>query len=137
MTTQRHDGGGTKFSNWFRNQPELDSYLGYRNYNIDYVWWFKKEHNEVDKYMLLEEKCYQSTLKPDHLLMLKHLDKTLQSDPRYWGCYLIQFLCESPDDCVANTQWPIPTTVIRLFPKKIYVLDRAELIAFLQFTKRL
>jgi len=122
MTRKRIDGHSTEFGLWFRNQKEIDSYLGYRNYNLDCVWWKKEGFNKEPKYwMLIEEKRHMADCKGDQKLTYVWLHKKLMKskDSTYKGMHLLQFEKTSPED------------------GKIY-LDRQEitkeqLINFLQF----
>ena len=107
MTVPRHDKHGTEFGDWIRNQTELDSYKGWRNYNLDYVWWLKKDmYTPLDpvNWMLLEEKRGFGTgkipMRTDQKNTFKWLDKKILStnDPTYKGFHLVQFENTNPED---------------------------------------
>jgi hypothetical protein len=101
MTRQRIDNHSTEFGLWIRQQADIDSYKGYRNYNLDIIWWRKQGWNKTPEYwMLIEEKRYMSPVKGDQLLTFQWLhDKIkLLNDPTYKGFYILQFENTSPDD---------------------------------------
>ena len=115
MTVQRRDGNPpSEFSEWFRNQPEIDSDLGFLNTNIDYAW---KDRNSK-QWMLLEEKRYGRRPRNWQLNFFRSIDKSIVND-YYRGFHVIRFEITSPID------------------GKIWVdeeeVSRAWLISFLRF----
>jgi hypothetical protein len=119
MTTRRRDGNPpSEFSDWFRNQPEIDSKKGFRNYNIDYLWWFKPSMEGGGPYMLIEEKRYNSGLRFDQKSIFVRLSGDIKSDD-FKGFHKIIFEKTNPDD---GRMW--------LDDEEI---TRDELIEFLRF----
>ena len=101
MTRQRNDTHSTEFGLWIRNVSELDSYKGYRNYNLDMIWWLKEGFNkEPTAWMLIEEKRYKSECKGDQLLTYTWLHNKLLKlkDDTYKGIHLLQFEKTNPAD---------------------------------------
>jgi len=101
LTRQRNDNHSTEFGLWIREQSEIDSYLGYRNYNIDIVWWIKNGFDKFPKlWMLIEEKRYKSQCKGDQKLTYLWLHKKLMKlkDNTYKGIHLLQFENTNPED---------------------------------------
>jgi hypothetical protein len=101
MTRQRIDNHSTEFGIWIRKQADIDSYKGYRNYNLDIIWWRKKGWSQTPEYwMLIEEKRYMSPVKGDQLLTFRWLHEKLilLNDPTYKGFYILQFENTNPDD---------------------------------------
>ena len=84
---------GSPFSEWLREQPEIDSKLGYVTTDIDYVW---RDYN-TGLFLLIEEKCRMG--EPDYPQMetFRILNKSIESD-NYRGIHLVQFENTSPDD---------------------------------------
>lgn len=126
MTRERNDSHSTEFGLWVREQSDLDSFKGYRNYNLDSVWWLKEGFAEMPiAWMLIEEKRFLSECSADQKLTYQWLHRKLQSlnDPTYYGINLLQFENTSPED------------------GKIYLdkkeATKQELIQFLQFKKQL
>ena len=101
MTRQRNDTHSTEFGLWIREQSEISSFIGYRAYNLDYVWWLKEGYNtNPTVWTLLEEKRFMSKLRADQRLTYQWLHKKLISlnDHTYKGIHLIQFENTNPDD---------------------------------------
>lgn len=123
MTRKRLDTHSTEFGLWIREQKELDSYRGFRNYNLDMIWWLKNGFNkEPERWMLIEEKRYMAECKGDQSLTFKWLHEKLceLNDATYCGFHVLQFEKTNPDD------------------GKIYLngkeITKTELIDFLSFT---
>jgi len=119
MTRQRDDDHSTEFGIWLREQPALDSKLGYIATNIDYLW----KNYKTGKWMLLEEKRYLGKFHYAQRETFKWLYKLLESLgnllPGYEGFHSIVFENTNPDD------------------GKIYLdkksITKQELIEFLSF----
>jgi hypothetical protein len=95
MTKQRVDNHSTEFGLWLRVQPEIDSKKeGYVTSNVDYVW----SDYRSGKWMLIEEKRYNSWPKPWQRKTFKLLHDVSQHDPNYKGFHLIIFEQTSPED---------------------------------------
>jgi len=102
MTTKRYDNHSTEFGLWLRGQlPEqqkavnsIDSGRGFVATNIDYLW----RNYKTGKWMLLEEKRYNSYPKRWQKELMGLLHKCSLSDPNYCGIYLLQFSNTNPDD---------------------------------------
>lgn len=101
MTRQRNDSHSTEFGLWIRNQAEIDSFKGYRNYNLDIIWWRKKGFEKnPELWMLIEEKRYMADCKGDQKLTFIWVHQKILklNDPTYKGIYLLQFEKTSPED---------------------------------------
>lgn len=94
MTLQRRNNEGTQFSEWLRNQPNLDSTLGFIATDIDYVW----ENYKTGKWYFIEEKRHQKDVTQTQRNTFNRLNKLAKNDKNYCGYYLIQFENTSPDD---------------------------------------
>jgi len=94
MTKPRYDTHSTEFGLWLREQPEIDSVLGYVATNIDFFW----KNYKTGEFMLLEEKRYMSEPAYFQTKIFDQLKDAFSSDPKYKGFYLIQFENTNPDD---------------------------------------
>jgi hypothetical protein len=94
MTTKRRDKHSTEFGLWLREQPEIDSYKGYRATNLDFIW--KNDNN--GKWMLIEEKRYMSAMRPWQKKMFDMIDFACADAPGYEGFHFVQFEKTSPID---------------------------------------
>ena len=88
----REAGRSTPFSLFIRKIPELDSHLGWRNYNIDFVW----ADDNTDRYLLLEEKRFGSIVKYGQAKVFGYVDKGLSLDPNYYGFHVLKLEKELP-----------------------------------------
>lgn len=114
MTRKRNDSHSTEFGLWLREQPEIDSSLGYVATNIDYVW-----HNyKTGEWMLIEEKRYMAEPSYAQRQVFRVVNKAIR-DSKYKGFYLIQFENTTPDDG-------------RIFLDRKEI-SKEQLISFLQF----
>lgn len=93
MTRKRGDSHSTEFGLWLREQPEIDSRLGYVATNVDYVW----ENYKTHQWFLLEEKRYGCTLQFSQAQQFVHIDKAI-TDENYLGFYVLIFENTTPDD---------------------------------------
>lgn len=93
MTIQRYDNHSTEFGLWLRKQPEIDSSLGYKATNLDYIW-----INSRGEWMLIEEKRFGARPKQWQCRIYSLLDSCARNDPKYRGAYLIRFERTSPED---------------------------------------
>lgn len=94
MTQKRRDQNCTQFSNWLRDQEEVDSKKGFICSDIDFFW-----HNYKSKeFMLIEEKRQMAEPQFYQTSMFKILHKNCKRDPNYKGFHLIQFSNQSPLD---------------------------------------
>lgn len=93
MTVQRSYGNDTNFGKWLRSNDQLDSSNGYTATDIDYVW----NDYQSNKFMLVEEKCNNSTSSFPQSQTFKMLDKNINSN-NYYGFHLLQFENTSPTD---------------------------------------
>lgn len=116
MTKDRIYEGGTEFSLWLRQQSVLDSHLGYRAYDVDYIW--TSVHS--GKWLLMEEKRYGwDIIKPEPHKIFASINKYCSKDPKYCGWHLLCFENTSPLDGITQLNY-----------KDISVSD---LLLFLQF----
>ena len=118
MTIKRSDSHSTEFGLWLREQPEIDSALGYIATNIDFMW----RNYKSKLWMLIEEKRYMSKVKRWQMQMFKLIDVFCSADKNYRGFHILTFENSNPDD------------------GKIYLdgtgITKRELLDFLRFTKR-
>ena len=95
MTQKRRDGHGTGYGDWLREQPEIDSKLGYVCSNIDYLW-----KHRSGLWLLKEEKRHGWMPKFYQASMFKLLDRAIRlgEDRRYRGFHILIFENTTPDD---------------------------------------
>lgn len=86
----------TQFSRWLRNQPELDSHLGFRTNNIDYPW----QNWKTNQFLLLEEKRKMKEMTDSQRNQFIQFDYIFYhyNNDLYKGFHLIQFENTNPDD---------------------------------------
>ena len=94
MTQQRRDNHSTEFGIWLRQQPEIDSKIGYVTTNLDYVW----RNYKTGKWMLIEEKRRGKDAPFYQKEIFTILHKAALNDPNYQGFYFIQFENSGPHD---------------------------------------
>lgn len=94
MTRERWDEHSTEFGLWLRKQNEIDSGKGYIATNIDYLWMNYKNQ----KWMLIEEKRYNSDVKFPQTKMFDLIDKACKSDKNYQGFHVLKFEKTNPGD---------------------------------------
>ena len=94
MTQKRRDNHSTEFCLWLREQPEIDSKLGYVATNIDYLW---RNYN-TGRWMLLEEKRYGRKPKYYQQQLFDLLNWCAKHHPLFMGFYMLIFENTSPDD---------------------------------------
>jgi hypothetical protein len=82
----------TPFSLWIREIPELSSKIGYRNFNLDYVW----ANRTTGQYLLLEEKRFGSIVRAEQQWTFTLLDLGLSHDPNYYGFHILTLSKELP-----------------------------------------
>lgn len=123
MTVKRRDSHSTEFGLWLREQPEIDSKLGFRTYNIDYAWAIinTDSTHKVTHLMLVEEKRYRAKTRPHQRLVFKWLDDRLKDDADYYGFHTLVFEKTNPDD---GQMW-----------LNNNLISRKELISFLRFER--
>ena len=124
MTVRRNDTHSTEFGLWLREQDEIDSSLGFVATNLDFVWCNYK----LNKYMLIEEKRYNSRPKLCQQLMFKRIDDACKNDPRYCGFYYLIFENTSPDDGLINLFGDVMNLQI-----KHTVISNSDFLRFLRF----
>ena len=95
MTQQRRDNNSTEYGIWLRQQPELDSELGFVTTNIDYLWMNYK----TSEYMFKEEKRHGKMPKKYQVSIYQLLDKLASEDSEnYRGFHCVVFENTSPED---------------------------------------
>ena len=94
MTKKRYDKHSTEFGLWLREQPEIDSKLGFLATNVDYMW----SNYKTGDWMLIEEKRYNATLKDWQRKMFIVIDSICRLDKKYRGFHLITFEKTNPND---------------------------------------
>ena len=115
MTRKRNDSHSTEFGLWLREQPAIDSRIGYITSNIDYVW-----HNfKTGEWMLIEEKRYCAKVGFPQSVLFKLVHHACKWQEKYRGFHLLVFEKTSPED---GKVW--------LDKKEI---SKGELIKFLSF----
>lgn len=124
MTKKRYDSHSTEFGLWLREQPELDSNLGYFATNLDFVWLNWKWGN---KWCLIEEKRFGGKLTKGQSITFRNLDRLCVADPNYYGFHLITFCKTSPEDgcIILNGKSITQSALIKFlkfeFPRQIYL----------------
>ena len=115
MTQQSRSKEATEFSEWLRNQREIDSSLGFVASDIDYMW----RNYRNNQWMLIEEKRRGVQVKFPQTETIKIIHNACKSDINYKGFHVIVFENTSPDDG-------------RIYLDGIEI-DRDKLICFLRF----
>jgi hypothetical protein len=99
MTQKRRDNHSTEFGLWLRNQPEIDSKLGYVATNIDYVW----KNYKTDQWMIIEEKRYGHQPRFYQQKIFDVLNWCCKHHPKFYGVHVLVFENTRPDD--GNIFW--------------------------------
>ena len=94
MTRQRNDEHSTELGLWLRQQPAIDSKLGFVATNIDYLW----SNYKTKQWLLIEEKRYGRKPAFSQRQLSAILNKVAQYDKNYCGFYLVVFENTSPLD---------------------------------------
>ena len=96
MTKKRYDSHSTEFGLWLRDQPEIDSKLGFVTSNIDYVW----KNYKTGEWMFVEEKRYGAKIGFAQHQIFKdvHESVAISQNDKYRGFHLLIFENTSPDD---------------------------------------
>lgn len=97
MTRQRNDDHSTEFGLWLRQQPLIDSSLGFSATNLDYIWC---KHTS-GQWMLLEEKRHMCNVTWSQRQLYQRLHSAIinsSSAGGYQGVHLIQFEKTDPTD---------------------------------------
>ena len=94
MTKKSIHEKGTEFSEWLRDQPEIDSKLGYVTTNIDYVW----KNYKTGKWCFIEEKRYMAKVGYSQKEIYRTVVDSCKTSENFRGVHLIQFENRSPDD---------------------------------------
>lgn len=105
------------FSDWIRTPTELDSKKGFRNYDIDNIWWLK----DKGLWMRIEEKTRNGSMTPDQKMIFAHIHTSTDDQVGYKGFHLLVFSNTTPDNGETF-----------LDGKKI---SREDLIGFFEFAK--
>lgn len=117
MTRERNDSHSTEFGLWLRRQKGIDSSLGYVATNLDYIW----SNYKNGRWMLIEEKRYNSLMRLSQEQMFKKLDVALSGVEGYKGFHLLKFENTGPED---GRMW---------LDGKLITIE--QLLSFLQFKK--
>jgi len=115
VTQKRRDDSGTEYGKWTREQPGLDSALGFVATNIDWVW----RNYKTGLWMLKEEKRHRWLPKIYQVQMYQLVDACCRSSADYRGFHVVVFEETSPDD-----GW--------VYLDGAYI-TKSELVQFLQF----
>ena len=94
MTQQSRNKESTQFSEWLRNQDEIDSGLGFVASNIDYMW----RNYKTKQWMLIEEKRRGVQVKFPQTEMIRIINEACKSDINYKGFHIIIFENTNPED---------------------------------------
>jgi len=94
MTQRRRDDHSTEFGLWLRDQPEIDSKLGYIATNIDYVW----ENYKTADWMIIEEKRYGRQPKFYQQSIFNILNWCGEHHPYFHGVHILVFENTNPED---------------------------------------
>lgn len=94
MTRKRFDEHGTEFGSWIREVSELQSKDGFLATNLDYIW----RNYKTGQWMLIEEKRYQSDMRPWQLQTFNAVRRAAETDKNYRGFVFLQFEKTSPVD---------------------------------------
>ena len=94
MTQQRRDAHSTEFGLWLREQPEIDSSLGFIASNLDYIW----KNYKTGDWMLMEEKRYGNKPKRYQEGLFEMIDRACYGARGYKGFHILVFENTSPAD---------------------------------------
>ena len=94
MTKSRYDEHSTEFGLWLREQPEIDSGLGFVATNLDYIW----ANYKTGEWMLIEEKRYGREPQLYQRQLFEKVDKLCRQDKLYRGFHILVFQHSNPDD---------------------------------------
>mgnify|MGYP001589208830 CR=1 FL=1 len=94
MTRVRYDSHSTEFGLWLREQPEIESILGFVATNLDFIW----ANYKTGEWMLIEEKRHSGAVRLYQQQLFDKIDKLCQQDSHYCGFHTIVFQNTNPDD---------------------------------------
>lgn len=104
MTRKREDGNPpSEFSDWLRGAlpgmdtkavDSIDSWRGYRNYNLDYLW----TKDGIDNFLLIEEKRFMGELKEGQIRAFMKLTRILYTSHNFLGLFIVRFENTNPGD---------------------------------------
>ena len=94
MTQARRDLHSTEFGIWLREQPEIDSALGYVASNLDYIW----SNYKTGDWMLIEEKRHNGEVKFYQKKLFERIHKLCVGSEGYHGFHVLVFQNTSPED---------------------------------------
>ena len=122
MTKQRNDNHSTEFGLWTRNQPELDSSLGFIASDIDWFWGDYISNN----YLFMEEKRFMAEPEIWQIKIFRKIHHRFIGQEKYYGFHIIQFENTNPDDgAIFISHLDLPDSKREI--------DRFQLIKFLRF----
>ena len=122
MTIKRSDSHSTEFGLWLRDQPEIDSKLGYLATNIDYVW----RNWRTGEWMFIEEKRYKSPIKTWQKKTFFAVHRAIR-DLKYKGFWCLFFENTNPED---GKMW------LGRLGENVFEITKQELLDFLRFKDR-
>ena len=94
MTRKRIDEHSTEFGLWLREQPEIDSGLGFVASNLDYIW----RNYKTGDWMLIEEKRNGAKCPPWQLEMFAIVTRACRGYPGFKGFHMLVFEHTNPTD---------------------------------------
>lgn len=84
----------TPFSDWLREQSEIDSSLGYVTTNVDFLW----SNYKTGRWIFLEEKRYGGHPSRSQTDQFRVLDNAVKDAPGYGGLWILTFEATTPED---------------------------------------
>lgn len=94
----------TPFSQWLRDKSGIDSWDGYRVYDVDFLWGQKLNNGQLAM-LFIEEKCKNALMNPDQFLFYIHMTNMIEyacmhypSADLFLGFHFIRFENTTPDD---------------------------------------
>lgn len=94
MTKPRYDEHSTEFGLWLREQPNIDSSLGFAASNIDFMW---RNYN-TGQWMFIEEKRCNGKLTWSQEQIFDIIHNACKNAKGYCGFYVLTFEHTNPDD---------------------------------------
>jgi hypothetical protein len=89
--SQRNGRPQSWFSQWSREQKDLDSYQGYNNTDIDVVWIWQNVYSKPIYTMLIEEKLFVDTVTNRQKIAFGALVDLIPDNQQFKGYHLLQY----------------------------------------------
>lgn len=127
MTRPRFDDHGTEFSDWLRDQKQIESAKGFLATNLDFVW----INYKTKKWIFIEEKRHMSKIKKWQGSIFRSIHELACHCSNYRGFVFLQFEKTSPQDGAAywnhlqNDKWTRLTLNEQQLEQKLFEVLQA------------